>query len=87
MLVIDERFYLWIITLACPNVTIENGIGKAKIVLVRLAAKSVGRRLLHQINGQSKLLSDSNHLTNGQTSKRCKVAGSSATPLRSGLLI
>ena len=57
------------------DVLVQHRVGKAQIILVRLAGKAVGRGLFHKVAGQAENLADSLHLLHREAAQGGKVAG------------
>ncbi len=78
MFIINCGFCLRIITYAGTDISVQNSICKAQVILITLAAKSIRRSLVNQIHRQTKFTADSLNLGNRKTAKRSKIAGSIA---------
>ena len=58
MLAVDERLVLPVLDDALADVAVKLGVGEAEVVLVGLAAETVGRRLVDQDVGKSEQSAD-----------------------------
>ena len=75
VLVINKRLDIGVIALAGADVAVQDGVGKAQVVLVGLAAQAVRRGLFYQVYGQAQLLSYSFDFGYGQSAQGREIAG------------
>lgn len=75
MATVDLFLRLGIVDLAGADIAIEDRVGEAEVVLVRLAAEAVDRGLLHQNLGQTEITAHGLDLLNRQMRQGAEIAG------------
>ena len=71
---VDLRLLFFVIDNVLADIFIEHSVGKAELVLVRGAGKTVGRHLFNKFFGQAEVSADSLYLCNRETGDGAEVA-------------
>ena len=75
---VDFGFGFFVFAAAGFDVFIQDGVGKAEVVFVGLAAETIGRGFVEKVGGESEFLPDSQHFIDSVGGQRRDVAGTVA---------